>query len=285
MGIRGWEERRGRQRTVATKDTKGTKEERGMKKRKKNNSSDAAPRPITGAYGRILDGITVVDDDAVTPDEKTYARTVAEKYSDRCGGSAFLSPVDVCVVADWETSGVPLKHAVRGIEQAASSLPHGERLRSIRYCEDAVLRGGKGQPVFCALAPAADADLRKRFRERLPIFVADVKAWKAEHTDAPPEIVECLRDIYRDLNALATDDAEEIAAAVSAANERLSAVVAALAGPQADAARAQAKRSLAPHKARMDAEVFAASVRAVALKILAERLDLDRLNLYSLILQ
>jgi hypothetical protein len=208
--------------------------------------------------------------------EAGYYLAVEEYFVSRRGDPLFLSNTDWLLVHDWKTEGVPLRVVLRGIADAfeghAHSWSRGRKVQSLAYCRAEVVAACERWRRSLAFGEEEGAS-------RSGQLVALAEALERA-PELPGEAARLASEIAAQLRAVAADAGPATEAWLQAAEARLQAALAALAGADRLAGHEAAiARDLEPYRARMPAKVLE-QIRAEALtrRLFAER-GLPRLSL------
>ena len=215
-----------------------------------------------------------------TAEARAYYAAGEAAFIRRRGTPFLLSPRDFALLKQWRELGVPIEAVERGIDDAFSRREERGatgRINSLAYCNDAVLAAwerraevGVGRGTGREEAMDAQAALAA-LGERLAAL--------AERRADLSEPIETARHSLERL-AKGPKEAGEIEESLARIDRKLaSALFDALpAGEKADIDR-RIDAQLEPLRGRMDDETARRTGRALARRLLRERLDLPRLTL------
>ena len=215
-----------------------------------------------------------------TEADREYYAAGEAAFIRRRGTPFLLSPRDFALLKQWRVLGVPIEAVEQGIDDAFTRREEREatgRVNSLSYCRDAVLAAWErraeasvGRGEGRAGPPDAAAGLA-RLREEL-----------AKLAERRPDLAETVDSARRSVERLAAGRRapEDVEASLARLDRKLaSALYDGL--PEAERARLDAEiaRQLAPLRGRMDEESARRTERALARRLLRERLELPRLSL------
>jgi len=215
-----------------------------------------------------------------TEADRAYYAAGEAAFIRRRGTPFLLSPKDFALLKQWRQLGVPIEAIEAGIDDAFSRREERGatgRINSLAYCRDAVLAAwerraeasvGRGDGRQASTDPAAGLDrletLLSEIAKRRPDLARPIEAARRSlerlrHASRPPdEIEESLVRIDRKLTSALYDALPE--------------------AERSDLDRA-IERQLSPLRGRMDEETARRTGKALARRILRERLELPRLTL------
>ena len=215
-----------------------------------------------------------------TEADRAYCAAGEAAFIERRGTPFLLSPKDFALLKQWRALGVPIEAVEQGIDDAFSRREERKatgRVNSLSYCRDAVLAAWErraeasvGRGEGRGAVPDAAAALA-RLEDRLSA-VASGRRDLAEPVEAARRSVARLARGQR-----SADETEESLARL---DRRLaSALYEALPSEERRDLDLQIEGQLAAFRDRMDEETARRTGRALARRLLRERLGLPRLTL------
>lgn len=215
-----------------------------------------------------------------TEEDRAYYAAGEAAFVRRRGTPFLLSPRDFALLKQWRELGVPIESVEQGIEDAFSRREERGstgRVNSLAYCRDAVLAAwerraetsvgrGKGREA----PPDAASGLR-----RLQELLAGLSARR-------PDLAEHVEPARRSLERLARGarGPGEIEESLARLDRRLaSSLYEALPAQERRVLDERIEKQLHSLRDRMDEETARRTGRALARRLLRERLELPRLTL------
>jgi hypothetical protein len=220
-----------------------------------------------------------------------YFTEIEERFQQRRGALALLSPLDWALMEIWKDAGIPLEAVLRGIDASFDKWErrpkHTRKINSLAYCAQEVLAAaeemkeaavGGGSPKKDD--PELDAGTVSEFLQH--------NAEELESVSLPETAVKVAGETasgLRDLAALFESGAppamEDLERRLTVMEEKL---IASLLTATAEAAllqvRSEADRDLAPYRSRMSAPQIEQLHKQYVQKRLLEQYDLPRLSLF-----
>jgi hypothetical protein len=215
-----------------------------------------------------------------TEADRAYYAAGEAAFIRRRGTPFLLSPRDFALLKQWRELGVPIEAVEQGIADAFSRREERGatgRINSLAYCRDAVLAAWErraetsvGRGAGRDTPPDAAAGL-----ERLQDLLAGVAARR-------PDLAEPLEGARRSLERLARGARApgEIEESLARLDRKLaSALYEAMPEEERRELDGRIEKQLFPLRGRMDEETARRTGRALARRLLRERLELPRLTL------
>ncbi|HEV2706372.1 MAG TPA: hypothetical protein VGV59_10640 [Pyrinomonadaceae bacterium] len=249
-----------------------------------------------------------------------YYTEVEDTFIRRRGKHLLLSPLDWALIESWQTMGVPLHIALRGIERAFDShdaRPRRRSVKSLMYCQEEVeaqyaewLEGqrGKSHEAGAAAQPdaaaadgdeqtATDADASLPFpRAAIAAHLAEAHAALAEASrscrtrEGEGELSEALARAAARISELEADfaravrpNAEQLESSLSDLENLLERALRTRLRPDELAEkRALAAEQLEPYRKRMERATYEQTLDNLLAKQLREECGIPRLSLFYL---
>jgi hypothetical protein len=212
--------------------------------------------------------------------DKDYYRAAEAAFIRRRGTPFLLSPKDFALLKQWRALGVPLETVEQGIDDAFTRREERGatgKINSLGYCRDAVL---------AAWERRAEASVgRGAGRDESPDVgrsLGELRARLAEIAGRRSDLAEPLESARRSLERLASGPRApgEIEESLVRLDRRLTgALYDALSDAERSEIEDRIEKQMAGVRDRMDDETARRTRKALARRVLRERLDLPRLTL------
>lgn len=216
-----------------------------------------------------------------TEADRQYYAAAEAAFIRRRGTPFLLSPKDFALLKEWRALGVPVEAVEQGIDDAFGRREERQatgRVNSLSYCRDAVLSAWERR--------AQAAVGRGGGRESTPIdarrALEELTTMLEDVSRSRPDLAGPLESARHSLARLgqARRGAEEIESSLARLDKRLAGVLLdALAPAERQELDAEVQRLLARAKVRMDEPTTEKTARALARRLLREKLGLPRLTL------
>lgn len=225
-----------------------------------------------------------------------YFTEVEDTFVRRRGAHLLVSPLDWALIESWKEIGIPLHVVLRAIESAFDqfdSRPHPHRrVNSIFYCQQAVESAFEEhrQSMVGADESAGEPSEWEFPRDTVEVYLARAAEdlVRALGADIPPAMAEALERASGRLDEIRTAIAAEVylntenlerdLTALEALIEK--ALVEGAATDVLEAARADAKQQLKPHRKAMDKAIYQQTFDRFVARSLREHYRIPRLSLF-----
>jgi hypothetical protein len=230
-----------------------------------------------------------------------YFTEIEEQFLRRRGGGLLLTTLDWALIETWKEAGVPLKAALRGIDEAFDRYDQRpaktRKVNSLAYCAQAVLSAAEDMKEAAVGAAGAESTCKAgsskgfepqtiaAFLRRNADLLGGAKLPRATGISleaVSEQTVSTLRKLALDVeNQQSNSRLEDLERHLTVLEEKLFAALL-TAAPEEEllAVRAQADRELAPYRSKMAAAQIVQLQKQYVHKRLLEKYNLPRLSLF-----
>ena len=214
-----------------------------------------------------------------TEADRAYYAAGEAAFIRRRGTPFLLSPKDFTLLKQWRGLGIPIEVVEQGIDDAFSRREERGatgRVNSLGYCRDAVLEAWERRALASVGRGGSEAAVD------VPARVCDLSMELASLAARRPDLAEPVAAAGRSLERLGrgSRQAGEVEESLARLDRKLaSALSDALSPDERAAIDGEIDRQLSPLAGRMDEETVRRTRRALARRMLRERLALPRLTL------